>query len=187
MPWKENFLDLKTKQRSSYTRRGVLHKGNEIYSCVRSMRVSTTVVLCSFYGLSRALEERTREGLRREMMNADELGKNLTQIWERKWEELTDAYAPRKFAVDLWSESGRCSGLSRWRRGVRRWQQQSTGGGNRKKTTGEDLGRSIYKGRLTERARKTRRWHSLSSGSGASILGMVNKDKDPLKMWCYKK
>ena len=80
LPWKENFLDLKTKQRSSYTRKGVLHKGNEIYSCARSIQVSTAAVLCSFYGLNRALEERTREGLRRAVMNTDELSKDLTQI-----------------------------------------------------------------------------------------------------------
>ena len=80
LPWKEIFLDLKIEQRSSYARKGVLHKGNEIYSCVRSIRGSTASVLYSFYGLSRALDERTREGLRRAVMNADELGKNLTQI-----------------------------------------------------------------------------------------------------------
>ena len=74
------FLDLKTGQRSSYTRRGFPNKGNEIYFYARSTQTSTAAVLRNFYDLNRALEVRTSEGLRQAVMLADELDKVLTQI-----------------------------------------------------------------------------------------------------------
>ena len=76
----KKLLDLKTGHRSSYTRRGFPNKGNEIYFYARSTQTSTAAVLRSFYDLNRALEVRTNEGLRRAVMNTDELDKVLMQI-----------------------------------------------------------------------------------------------------------
>ena len=68
-----NFLDLKTGQRSSYTLRGFLNEGNEIYFYARSTQTTTAAVLHSFYDLNEALEMKANESLRRAVMNADEL------------------------------------------------------------------------------------------------------------------